>query len=452
MKSKRLIALLTTLVLVVGFSGTAQAFGGTMHGRGILAEVFRDDPPLTSPSSDGDRVVVEVAPGESIQQALDDNPGATIRLLAGRHELSDTLFVASGQVIEGVGGDAKSGSLVSTLASSAPNAIFTQTTEAVTFRDLDVEAQAQGMVHSGAGDLTIDNCRIASAQDPHLPELVEGRAVVIVNEFPSDPPESGGVITIRRSEIVAGSENAGPGDRDAIGIFGFFNQASWRRIEVTESRLMTRQREGDQSAFAVGFEMLGMANADAEIVLRENEISATGYGIQIVAFGGTATVTENLIAADVGGIQYASRSDNPGLIAENEITVTGAVGRGLPNLPGVFHPTACLYLGPSPAAIMGPELAGNGITSLVVEQNDLNCDAPGVVMITAPVGNTEPPVENKSNGNFFVQNVFNISSSESHVILGPETSDNQFVDNEGLQFDKVQDDGTNNQFYGSDDD
>jgi hypothetical protein len=447
MNSKRLIALLTTLVLVVGFSGTAQAFGGTMHSRGILAEVSGDDPFLGRPSPDGDKVVVEVAPGESIQQALDDNPGATIRLLAGRHELSETLIVTAGQVIEGEGGKAKSGSLVSTLASSAPVAINTETTEPVTFRDLNVEAQAQGIVHSGAGDLTIENCRVASAQDPDLPESAEGRAVVIVNVFPSfSPPEPGGVITIRESEIIAGSENAGPGDRDAIGIFGFFNQASWQRIEVTESRLLTRQREGDQSAFAVGFELLGMANADAEIVLRDNEINATGYGIQIVGFGGTATVEKNLIATDGGGIMYSSRSANPGLIAKNDITVTGAVGRGLPDAPGVFWPTACLLLGPSPAGFIGPELAGNGITGLVVEENDLNCGAPGVLLITAPAFNTEPPVVNESNGNSFVKNDFNISGSESQVILGPETSDNLFLKNRGLQVDRVQDDGTNNRF------
>lgn len=445
MKSIRLIALLTTLVLVVGFSGTAQAFSGTMHSRGILVEVSGDDPFLGRPSPDGDKGVVEVAPGENIQQALDDNPGATIRLLAGRHELSETLFVGSGRVIEGEGGRAKSGKLVSTLASSAPNAIFTQTIGAVTFRDLNIEAQAQGIVHSGAGDLTIDNCRVASAQDPALPESTEGRAVVIVNLFP-DPPQPGGVITIRESEIVTGSENAGPGDRDAIGVFGFFNQASWQRIEVTDSRLVTRQREGDQSAFAVGFEMVGMANADAEIVLRDNEISATGYGIQIVGFGGTATVEKNLIATDGGGIMYSSRSDNPGLIAENEITVTGELGKGLPDAPGVFHPTACLLLGPSPAGFIGPELAGSGVTGLVVKKNDLNCGGPGVLMTTVTTFNTEPPVENESSRNSFVKNDFNISGSENHVILGPETSDNLFVDNKGLQFDKVQDDGTNNRF------
>jgi len=418
-----------------------------MHGGGILAEVSGDDPFLGSPSFDDDRVVVEVAPGEDIQQALDDNPGAAIRLLAGRHELSETLIVTAGQVIEGEGGKAKSGSLVSTLASSAPVAIVTETTEAVTFRDLSVEAQAQGIAHNGAGDLTIDNCRVASAQDPALPESTDGRAVVIVNVFP-DPPEPGGVITIRRSEIVAGTEDAGPGDRDAIGIFGFFNGASWQRIEVADSRLVTRQREGDQSAFAVGFEMLGMANADAEIVLRDNEINATGYGIQIVGFGGTATVTKNLIAADAGGIMYSSRSDNPGLIAKNEITVTGELGKGLPIFPGVFWPTACLLLGPSPAGEggVGPELAGSGITGLVVEENDLNCGAPGVLLITAPAFNTEPPVVNESNGNSFVKNDFNISGSEAHVILGPETSDNLFLKNEGLLFDKVQDGGTNNRF------
>jgi hypothetical protein len=397
-------------------------------------------------SAHGHKAVVEVAPGESIQQALDDNPGATIRLLAGLHEVTETLFVTSGQVIEGEGGDAKSGSLRSTLASSAPEAISTQTTEAVTFRDLNIEAQAEGIVHYGSGDLTIDNCRVASAQDPALPELADGRAVGIVNVFPSDPPEPGGVITVRRSEIVAGSENAGPGDRDAIGIFGFFNQASWQRIEVTESRLMTRQREGDQSAFAVGFEMLGMANADAEIVLRNNEISATGYGIEIIGFGGTATVEKNLIAADAGGIMYSSRSDNPGLIAKNEITVTGELGRAQPGLPGVFYPTACLYLGASQAGFLGLELAGNGLTGLVVEKNDLNCDAPGVLLITAPAFNSDPPVKNESSRNSFVKNDFNISGSESHVILGSETSDNWFVKNQGLRFDKVQDDGTNNQF------
>jgi hypothetical protein len=445
MKSKRIITLLTILVLVVGFSGTAQAFGRNMHSRGNLAEGFGDDPFPSGPSAS--KAVVEVAPGENIQQALDDNPGATIRLLAGRHELSDTLIVTSGQVIEGEGGKAKSGSLVSTLASSAPVAINTETTEAVTIRDLNVEAQAQGIVHNGVGDLTLDNCRVASAQDPALPESADGRAVVIVNVFPSSsPPQPGGVITISRSEIVAGSENAGPGDRDAIGIFGFFNQASWQRIEVTDSRLMTRQREGDQSAFAVGFEMLGMANVDAEIILRDNEISSTGYGIQIVGFGGTATVEKNQIVADAGGIMYSSRSDNPGLIVKNEITVTGELGRGLPDSPGVFWPTACLLLGPSPAGFIGPELAGSGVTGLVVEKNDLNCGAPGVLMTTVTTFNTDPPVENESNGNSFVKNDFNIFGSEYHVILGPETSDNSFVKNKGLQFDKVQDDGTNNRF------
>jgi hypothetical protein len=397
------------------------------------------------------KAVVEVAPGESIQQALDGNPGATIQLLAGRHELSDTLIVASGHVIKGEGGNAKSGTLRTTLASSAPEAILTQATEAVTFRDLNVEAQAQGIVHSGAGDLTIDNCRVASAQDPALSESADGRAVTIVNLFPS-PPEPGGVITIRKSVIVAGSENAGPGDRDAIGVFGFFNQASWQRIEVTESRLMTRQREGDQSAFAVGFEMLGMANADAEIVLRDNEISATGYGIQIVGFGGTATVEKNLVTTDGGGIMYSSRNDNPGLIAKNKINVTGEVGRGLPESPGVFWPTACLLLGPSPAGFVGPELAGNGVTGLVVEKNDLNCGAPGVLMTTLTTFNTDPPVENESHSNLFIKNDFDVSGSESHVILGSETSDNWFVRNRGLRLDRVQDDGTNNRFYGDDDD
>ncbi|MEA2003062.1 MAG: hypothetical protein U9N84_14395, partial [Actinomycetota bacterium] len=245
---------------------------------------------VTAQAFDG--VVVEVAPGESIQQALDDNPGATIRLLAGRHVLSETLVVSSGQVIEGEGGNAKSGSLLTTLASIAPLAIRTATTEPVTFRNLNVEAQGGGLRHESAGDLTIVNSRIVSALDPALPESDRGRAVVITNVFPTfSPPEPGGVITITKSEIVAGSNDAGPGDRDAIGIFGFFNRASWQRIEVTKSRLVTRQREGDQSAFAVGFEMLGMANADAEIVLRDNEINATGYGIQIVGFGGTANIT-----------------------------------------------------------------------------------------------------------------------------------------------------------------
>jgi hypothetical protein len=427
MKRKSIIVLLTTLILVVGISVTAQAFDG---------------------------VVAEVAPGESVQQALDDNPGATIRLLAGRHELSETLVVSSGQVIEGEGGDAKSGSLVTTLVSSAPDAITTFTTEAVTFRDLNVEAQAQGIVHNGTGDLTIDNCRVASAQDPTLSELDQGRAVKIVNVYPSfSDPEPGGVITIRMSEIIAGSENAGPGDRDAVAIFGFFNKASWQRIEVTESRLVTRQREGDQSAFAVGFEMLGMVNEDAEIVLRDNEISATGYGMQIVSFGGTATITENQIAADGGGIMYSSRNDNPGLIAENEINVTGEVGRGLPNDPGVFWPTACLLLGPSPAGAQGPELAGNGVTGLVVKENDLNCtDAAGVMMTTLTPFNTEPPVENESNRNSFIENDFDISGSENHIILGPGTSDNRFVENEGLRFDRIQDDGANNWFSGDDDD
>jgi hypothetical protein len=421
MKRKRLIVLLTTFILVVGFSVTAQAFDG---------------------------VVVEVAPGESIQQALDDNPGATIRLLAGRHELSETLVVSSGHVIEGEGGNAKSGSLLTTLASIAPLAIRTATTEPVTFRDLNVEAQGEGLRHLGAGDLTIVNSRVASAQDPALPELAEGRAVVIVNVFPTfSPPEPGGVITITKSEIVAGSENAGPGDRDAIGIFGFINEASWQRIEVTKSRLVTRQREGDQSAFAVGFEMLGMANADAEIVLSDNEINATGYGIQIVGFGGTANITKNLIEADGGGIMYSSRSENPGRIEKNDITVTGEVGRGLPNVPGVFWPTACLLLGPSPAGVQGPDLAGNGVTGLVVEKNDLHCtDAAGVMMTTLTTLNTDPPVENESNDNLFVKNDFNVSGSGSHVILGSETSDNLFIGSKGLELDKVQDEGTNNRF------
>jgi hypothetical protein len=416
--------LLTTLVLVLGFSVTAQA-------------------------SDG--VVVEVAPGESIQQALDDYPGATIRLLAGRHELSETLVVSSGRVIEGEGGNAKSGSLVSTLASSAPEAINTSTTGAVTFRDLNVEAQAEGIVHQGAGDLTIENCHIVSAQNPALPETDNGRAVKIINVFPSfSPPEPGGVITIRESEIVAGSKHAGPGDRDAIAVFGFFNEASWHRIEVTDSRLMTRQRKGDQSAFAVGFEMLGMANEDAEIVLRDNEINVTGYGIQIVGFGGTANLTGNLIEADGGGIMYSSRSDNPGLIAENEINVTGEVGRGLPNNPGVFWPTACLLLGPSPVGGVFsdvPALAGNGVTGLVVKENDLNCrDAAGVMMTTLTAFNTDPPVENESSGNSFIENDFRIRGSESHVILGSETSDNLFSENKGLRSNRIQDEGANNRF------
>ena len=399
-------------------------------------------------SASGNKDVVEVAPGESVQQALDDNPGATIRLLAGRHELSDTLIVASGHIIEGEGGKAKSGSLVSTLASSAPVAIITETTESVTFRDLNVEAQAQGIAHNGTGDLTIDNCRVVSAQDPELPESADGRAIVIVNVFPSSsPPEPGGVITISSSEIIAGSENAGPGDRDAVGIFGFFNQASWKRIDVTESRLTTRQREGDQSAYSVGFEMLGMANADAEIVFDGNEINATGYGIQIVGFGGTATITENQIMTDAGGIMYSSRSDTPGVIAKNEINVTGKVGKGLPDFPGVFWPTACLLLGPSPAGFIGPELAGNGVTGLVVEKNVLNCEsASGVLMTTTTTFNTEPTVENESSYNSFIKNIFNIADSEIHVVLGSGTSDNLFVHNKGLLINKIHDEGTNNQF------
>ena len=52
----------------------------------------------------------------------------------------------------------------------------------------------------------------------------------------------------------------------------------------------------------------------------------------------------------------------------------------------------------------------------------------------------------QGNGNYFVKNDFNISGSESHVILGSETSDNWFVKNRGLRFDRVQDDGTNNRF------
>ena len=422
LKRAHLILLLTTGIRVLGGSGTAQALDG---------------------------VVVKVAPGESIQQALDDNPGATIRLLAGRHELSETLVVSSGQVIEGEGGNAKSGTLVTTLASSAPDAINTLTTEAVTFRDLNVEAQAQGINHRGAGNLTIDNVRVASAQDPTLPELADGRAVVITNVFPTSPPEPGGVITITKSEIVAGSNDAGPGDRDAIAIFGFFNNATWQRIEVTKSRLITRQREDVQSAFAVGFEMLGMANADAEIVLRGNEIDVTGYGIQIVGFGGTASITKNLIEADVGDIMYSSRNDNPGLIEKNEIAVTGEVGRGLPqNPPGVFWPTACLLLGPSPALVDSVfPLAGSGVTGLVVEKNDLNCtDAAGVMMTTLTLFNTEPPVENESNHNLFVKNDFNVSGSGSHVVLGSETSDNWFIGSKVLELDKVQDEGTNNRF------
>jgi len=420
-KRKSIIVFLTTLILILSFSVSVKA---------------------------SVEVVVEVAPGESIQQALDDNPGATIRLLAGRHELTDTINVTSGHVIEGIGGRAKSGSLVTTLASTAPVAINIQTTEAVTIQDLNLEAQAQGIFHNGTGDLVIDNSRIVSALDPALPELAEGRAIRIINVFPSfSPPKPGGVITITESEIVAGSEYAGPGDRDAIAIFGFINQASWQRIEVTNSRLMTRQREGDQSAFSVGFELLGMANQDAEIVLVDNEISATGYGIQIVGFGGTTNISKNLIAADLGGIMYSSRSDYPGLIKKNDIVVTGSVGRGLPNLPGVFWPTSCLLIGPSPAGTIGPELAGSGVTGLVVEENDLNCsDAAGVMMTTLTTINTDPPVENESNHNSFVKNVFRISGTESHVILGSETHDNLFAKNNGLQFDKIQDDGTNNSF------
>jgi len=396
----------------------------------------------------GNKDVVEVAPGESIQQALDNNPGATIRLLAGRHELSDTLIVNTGQVIEGEGGNAKSGSLVSTLASSAPVAINAETTDAVMIRDLNIEAQAQGIVHNGAGDLTIDNCRVVSAQDPALPESADGRAVTIVNVFPSfSPPQPGGVIKITGSELIAGSENAGPGDRDAIAIFGFFNQASWQYIEVTESRLMTRQREGEQSAYSVGFELLGMANADAEIVLRDNEISSTGYGIQIVGFGGTASITKNQIAADGGGIMYSSRSDTPGLISKNEITVTGVIRMGLPDFPGVFWPTACLLVGPAPAGFVGPELAGTGVAGLVVEENSLNCtDAAGVLINTVTTFNTDPPIENESSGNYFIKNKFEISSSEIYVILGSATSNNLFVKNKGLLFENILDDGTNNRF------
>jgi len=421
MKRKSIIVFLTTLILILSFSVSVKASVG---------------------------VVVEVAPGESIQQALDDNPGATIQLLAGRHELTDTINVTSGHVIEGIGGRAKSGSLVTTLTSTAPVAIIIQTTEAVTIQDLNLEAQAQGIFHNGTGDLVIDNSRIVSALDPALPELAEGRAIRIINVFPSfSPPKPGGVITITESEIVAGSENAGPGDRDAIGIFGFINQATWQRIEVKNSRLMTRQREGDQSAFSVGFELLGMADLDADIVLTDNEISATGYGIQIVGFGGTTNISNNLITADLGGIIYSSRSDYPGLIEKNDIFVTGVVGRPLPNRPGVFWPTACLLIGPSPA-LVGPELTGSGVTGLVVEKNDLNCsDATGVIMTTLTPGlNTDPPVENESNHNSFVKNVFRISGTESHVILGSQTHDNLFAKNNGLQFDKIQDDGTNNSF------
>jgi len=396
----------------------------------------------------GNKDVVEVAPGESIQQALDNNPGATIRLLAGRHELSDTLVVNAGQVIEGEGGKAKSGGLVSTLASSAPVAINTETTEAITFRDLNIEAQAQGIVHNGAGDLTIDNCRVVSAQDPALPESADGRAVTIVNVFPSfSPPQPGGVIKITGSELIAGSENAGPGDRDAIAIFGFFNQASWQRIEVTDSRLATRQRNEDQSAFATGFEMQGMANADTEIVLHNNEISSTGYGIQIVGFGGTASITNNQIMADGGGIMYSSRSDTPGLISKNEITVTGEIGTGLPDFPGVFWPTACLLIGSAPAGFVGPELAGTGVAGLVVEKNGLNCtDAAGVMITTLTTFNTTPPIKNESSRNSFIKNEFNIYGSSSHVILGSGTSNNLFFNNKGLILDKIQDDGTDNWF------
>jgi hypothetical protein len=109
-------------------------------------------------------------------------------------------------------------------------------------------------------------------------------------------------------------------------------------------------------------------------------------------------------------------------------------------------------LGPSPAGFVGPELAGNGVTGLVVEKNDLNCGAPGVLMTTLTTFNTDPPVENESHSNLFIKNDFDVSGSESHVILGSETSDNWFVRNRGLRLDRVQDDGTNNRFYGDDDD
>jgi hypothetical protein len=144
---------------------------------------------------------------------------------------------------------------------------------------------------------------------------------------------------------------------------------------------------------------------------------------------------------------YSSRSENPGRIEKNDITVTGEVGRGLPNVPGVFWPTACLLLGPSPAGVQGPDLAGNGVTGLVVEKNDLHCtDAAGVMMTTLTTLNTDPPVENESNDNLFVKNDFNVSGSGSHVILGSETSDNLFIGSKGLELDKVQDEGTNNRF------
>ena len=144
---------------------------------------------------------------------------------------------------------------------------------------------------------------------------------------------------------------------------------------------------------------------------------------------------------------YSSRSDTPGMIADNEIIVTGEIGKGLPDAPGVFWPTACLLLGPSPAGFIGPELAGNGVEGLVVEKNGLNCtDAAGVMMTTLTTFNTAPPVENESNHNSFIKNEFNISGSKSHVILGLGTSDNLFVKNKGLLIDKVQDDGTNNWF------
>ncbi|MEA2002455.1 MAG: hypothetical protein U9N84_11330, partial [Actinomycetota bacterium] len=137
----------------------------------------------------------------------------------------------------------------------------------------------------------------------------------------------------------------------------------------------------------------------------------------------------------------------PGLIEKNKITVTGEVGRGLPqNPPGLSWPTACLLLGPSPA-LVGPDLAGSGVTGLVVEKNDLNCtDAAGVMMTTLTRFNTLPPVENESSHNLFVKNDFNVSGSGSHVVLGSETSHNSFIGSKGLELDEVQDEGTNNRF------
>ncbi len=406
-------------------------------------------------------VVVEVEPGGDIQAAIDANPGAIIRLRAGRHEVSVTLLNAAASAIEGEGGDARAGTLATTLVSSAPvSAIENWSTEPFTIRNLRIIADAEGVVHGTSGSFSLINVDVASSQDPALPEEADGRGVVIFNVTPSDPddpnspPAPGGHIVIRHSVIGAGSPDAGPGDRDAVGIFTFFNGASYERIEATDCHFWTRQREDVESAFAMGFELLGPVRADGmrdassgtDLVIEGNVIDASGYGIQVVANNSTARIEGNHIRAKVGGIMYASKSDHPGLLAHNRIYVTGEVGRGLPPTFDEFHPSACLFLGQVGAGFFGQELAGDGISHLVVAGNSLRCRTDGVFMATNEAFNTSPPIPNRSSYNVFVANRFRVSSRYRDVVLGLETRGNLFVANPGLRLRDVQDDGVDNRF------